>query len=67
MDIPQLPAVAKTTGFSLKTDSGAPLLRTTPTQLIEHGEVERCPHGASLLCPPLFGVGGHQQVTKRET
>lgn len=33
-------AVANTMGCSMKNDSGAPLLRTTPTQLTEYGEIK---------------------------
>lgn len=32
-------AVGKTLGCSPQTDSKSPLLKTTPTQLIEHGEL----------------------------
>lgn len=36
-------AVSKTIGCSPPTDSKVPLLKTTPTQLIEHGETELVP------------------------
>lgn len=34
----------KIIGFSPQADSRVSLLKTTPTQLIEHGEVKRCLH-----------------------
>lgn len=37
------PAIVKTIGCSPKTDNKAPLLKTTPTQLIKHGEVRKVP------------------------
>lgn len=36
-------SIAETVGGSLKTDGKALLLKTTPTQLSEHGEVELVP------------------------
>lgn len=36
-------ADGQTKGCSFQTDSGAPLLRITPLQLIKHGEVEMIP------------------------
>lgn len=33
-------AIAKTEGYSPQTDSGTPLLKTTPTELIKYGKVE---------------------------
>ena len=41
-------AVANTMGCSMKNDSGAPLLRTTPTQPSGHGEVGLSLHGAFI-------------------
>jgi len=37
---PNNPSIAKATGGSPQTDGQALLLKTTATQLIEHGEVE---------------------------
>lgn len=43
MDISKTQAVDKITGCSPQTDGKAPLLRTAPTQLTEHGKVELVP------------------------
>ena len=42
---------AETKGCSLKTGNRATLPKTTPTQLIEHGEAKLCPCG---VLTPVF-------------
>lgn len=39
----KIQAIAKTMDFSLETDGNAPLLKSTPTELTDHGEVELAP------------------------
>ena len=49
MEIPKQPRLLlRQEGCSLKTDSRAPLLKTTPTQLTEHGEVKLVPTWSPL-------------------
>lgn len=49
-------AVTKTVGCSLQTDSKAALVRTTPTQHIQHGEFKVGSYlDPSTLCSSIFG------------
>lgn len=67
-NLPVLKAVDKTMDCSLHTEMRTPLLRTTPTQLIEHGEVELIP---TWSIQPYILMSlvweGTLQATKRET
>lgn len=49
----------KTTGYSQPTDSKSPLLKVTPTQIIEHGEIEMVPKYTlhPYVIAYLFGTG----------
>lgn len=59
-------AVDKTIGYALQVDSKAPLLTTTPVQLIENGDVELVPtwnlHSSIPAC--LVQKGTQHTVTK---
>lgn len=66
MEIPKQPKlfVAKIIGCSLQTDSKAQSLRTTPTQLIEHEEVQMV--SIQSLHPYILVVLGTMKATKRK-
>ena len=68
MGIPNNQTVAKSIGCSSQTDGKAPLLKITPTQLTEHGEVSQSFNTQSLY--PYMLVSSLQKgtlyTTKRE-
>lgn len=51
----------KTLGLFPEADSKTPLLKTTPTQFNEHGEIELLPTmneiEPSFLCANIFSIG----------
>lgn len=65
---PNIQADAKTKGCSPETDNRAPLPRTIPTQLTEHGETELVPTWSLLPCVLVTLVWeGSLKATKKET
>ena len=64
MESPKIQAIAKTLYYSPQIDSKTPLQKTTPTQFIEHREVELVP---SLVYSSVFGTEDTtRHATERE-